>query len=82
MTLTTTSFFGPAANVQLQFEFLRQLSANPANTVVGLVRDPKSVEPKVESELGRSNIHIVKGDLDDYESLKVGLILLSVDDYD
>jgi hypothetical protein len=56
-----------------QLEFLRQLSGNPANTVIGIVRDPKTAEPKITSEIGRANIHIIQGDLDDYDSLKVGI---------
>lgn len=56
-----------------QFEFLRQLSLNPANTVIGLVRNVKSVEAKAKAEINRSNVHIVHGDLDNYEVLKVSL---------
>ena len=55
-----------------QFEFLRQLSVNPANTVIGLVRDVKSTKAKVEAEIKRSNVHIIHGDLDSYDVLKVG----------
>ncbi|RYC64346.1 hypothetical protein CHU98_g1874 [Xylaria longipes] len=55
----------------LGFEFLRQISSNKNNTVVGLVRDKTATEKKVSEELpGRSNIHILHGDLNDYESLK------------
>ncbi|KAK7714032.1 hypothetical protein SLS63_011836 [Diaporthe eres] len=50
-----------------QFEFLRQLSLNPANTVIGLVRNVKSVEAKAKTELNRTNVHIIHGDLDSYE---------------
>lgn len=56
-----------------QFEFLRQLSLNPANTVIGLVRNVKKVEAKAKTELNRSNVHIIHGDLDSYEVLKAGL---------
>lgn len=56
-----------------QFEFLRQLSLNPANTVIGLVRNVKSVETKVKSDINRSNVHIIHGDLDSYDVLKAGL---------
>ncbi|KAI1456246.1 NAD(P)-binding protein [Annulohypoxylon moriforme] len=54
----------------LGFEFIRQLSADPAAVVVGLARDKTATEKKVATEIGRSNIHILHGDLDDYESLK------------
>lgn len=56
-----------------QFEFLRQLSSNPANIVIGMVRDVKSTEAKVTTEINRSNVHIIQGDLDRYESLKASL---------
>lgn len=56
-----------------QFEFLRQLSIDPANTVIGLVRDIKSTKAKVTAEINRSNLHIIHGDLDSYQSLKAGL---------
>jgi NAD(P)-dependent dehydrogenase (short-subunit alcohol dehydrogenase family) len=52
------------------FEFLRQLSANPENTVIGLARDVKTTEAKVKSEIGRDNIHILHGDLESYDSMK------------
>ncbi|RDW56865.1 hypothetical protein BP5796_12932 [Coleophoma crateriformis] len=51
------------------FEFLRQISADPNNTVVGLVRDKATTDKKV-AELNRQNIHIVQADLTDYDSLK------------
>jgi hypothetical protein len=58
-------------NISEQFEFLRQISSNPANTVVGLVRDKTSTEKKVSEELpGRKNIHIVQADMSDFASLK------------
>lgn len=56
-----------------QFEFLRQLSLNPANTVIGLVRNVNKVEAKAKAEINRSNVHIIHGDLDSYEVLKAGL---------
>ncbi|OTA66013.1 NAD(P)-binding protein [Hypoxylon sp. EC38] len=52
------------------FEFLRQLSADPAAIVIGLARDKAATEKKVAAEIGRSNIHILHGDLIDYDSLK------------
>lgn len=55
-----------------QFEFLRQLSLDPANTVIGLVRSVESVETKVKSEMNRRNVHIIHGDLDSYDVLKAG----------
>ncbi|KAI2471086.1 NAD(P)-binding protein [Annulohypoxylon bovei var. microspora] len=54
----------------LGFEFIRQLSADPAAVVIGLARNKEATEKKVSAEIGRSNIHILRGDLEDYESLK------------
>lgn len=55
----------------MQFEFLRQLSENPANSVFGLVRNKAAVEAKVAAEIGRSNIYIIQADTTDPDALKV-----------
>ncbi|XXH01302.1 hypothetical protein Hte_007658 [Hypoxylon texense] len=65
-----SSYVVSGASRGIGFEFLRQLSADPAAIVIGLVRDKASTEKKVAAEIGRSNIHILHGDLVDYESLK------------
>ncbi|KFY80600.1 hypothetical protein V499_00571 [Pseudogymnoascus sp. VKM F-103] len=52
------------------FEFLRQLSENPANTVFGLVRNKAATESKVAAEIGRENIHIIQADTTDYVALE------------
>ncbi|KAM3069053.1 hypothetical protein ACMFMG_004233 [Clarireedia jacksonii] len=53
------------------FGFLKNISEDPKNLVVGLVRDKDGTEKKVTAELGeRSNIHILHGDLTNYVSLK------------
>jgi hypothetical protein len=58
----------------MQWEFLRQLSSNEDNKVIGIVRDKKPTDKRVAEELGaRSNITILQGDLTDYDSLKVCL---------
>ncbi|RYP70038.1 hypothetical protein DL771_005729 [Monosporascus sp. 5C6A] len=55
----------------LGFEMLRQLSSDPKNTVIGLARNPSSAKEKVSAELpDRSNVHILAGDLTNYDSLK------------
>ena len=54
-----------------QFEFLRQLSADPKSTVIGLVRNKEQTVKKVAAEINRPNIHILQADLADYESLEV-----------
>lgn len=41
--------------------------------MIGLARDVKITEAKVKEEINRSNVHILHGDLDSYESLKAGL---------
>jgi NAD(P)-dependent dehydrogenase (short-subunit alcohol dehydrogenase family) len=56
----------------LQFEFLRQLSADAGNIVVGIVRDKAATDKKVADELpDRSNITILEADITDYNALKV-----------
>ncbi|KAL9087240.1 MAG: hypothetical protein Q9165_006734 [Trypethelium subeluteriae] len=53
------------------FEFVKQLSEDPENLVVGIVRDKATTERKVAAELGgRSNVHILHGDLTSHTSLK------------
>jgi NAD(P)-dependent dehydrogenase (short-subunit alcohol dehydrogenase family) len=55
----------------VQFEFVKQISNDPKNLVVGLVRDQATTKKKIAAEIGdRSNIHIFHGDLTDYTSLK------------
>ncbi|GIJ99825.1 hypothetical protein Aspvir_003833 [Aspergillus viridinutans] len=52
------------------FEFLRQLSEDQKNLVIGLVRDKAATEKKV-AELGdHPNVHILHADLTKYASLK------------
>ncbi|GAB1317990.1 hypothetical protein MFIFM68171_08200 [Madurella fahalii] len=56
------------------FEFLRQISQCPSNTVIGLVRDKVSTEKKVSEQLsGRSNIHILQADLTNYEAMRLAV---------
>ncbi|KAI9036248.1 NAD(P)-binding protein [Aspergillus affinis] len=53
------------------WEFIRQLSSDPSNVVIGIARDQAATEQRVSQELpGRSNLHILKGDLLDYSSLQ------------
>jgi hypothetical protein len=59
-----------ANSVHLQLGFLKNLSSDPSNIVIGIVRNVAEAEAKV-SAWGRSNIHIIHGDLNDYDSLKV-----------
>ncbi|KAI1496293.1 NAD(P)-binding protein [Biscogniauxia marginata] len=64
------SYLITGASRGIGFEFVRQLSADPSNTVIGLVRDKVATDKKVQEELGRSNIHVLTADLADYQSLK------------
>lgn len=55
-----------------QWEFLRQISSDSNNTVIGLVRNKSATEEKLKGELpDRTNIHIVEADITDYAALKV-----------
>lgn len=59
------------SNSLRQFEQIRQLSADPNNVIVGLARDKDATIKKVKEELGEiPNVHILRGDLDDRDSLK------------
>lgn len=60
-----------------QFEFLRQISNDTNNLVIGIVRDKPTTEKRVAGELGgRSNIHILQADVTDYDALKVSEVKL------
>ncbi|KAM0350963.1 hypothetical protein ACHAPU_002741 [Fusarium lateritium] len=55
----------------LGFEFVRQLSADSNNTIIGLVRNKEATDDKIQQELpGRSNIHIVRGEVQKYDDVK------------
>jgi NAD(P)-dependent dehydrogenase (short-subunit alcohol dehydrogenase family) len=65
------SYVITGASRGLGFEFVTQLSANPNNTVFGLVRDKTAAQAKVDSELsGRTNVHMVSANLGSYDALK------------
>lgn len=54
-----------------QFGFISTLSNDPENVVFAFVRDEQKARKEVEEKLpGRKNLHIMRGDLDDYDSLK------------
>lgn len=59
--------------MHFQLEFIRQLSNDPSNTVVGLVRNKTSTLESLDPELKqRTNLHILQADITDYDALKVG----------
>lgn len=53
-----------------QYEFVRQLSRDPANIVVGLVRDKPRTEKKL-AEDGLKNVTILEADILDLPALQV-----------
>jgi hypothetical protein len=60
------------ADCTRKWEFLNQLSSNPDNTIIGIVRRKAATDERVAQELqGRSNIHILEADMTDYNALKV-----------
>lgn len=60
-----------------KFEFIRQLSSDPKNTVVALVRDKETTEKKIADELGVSNITVVQADITDSDALKATFDIVS-----
>ncbi|PYH82418.1 NAD(P)-binding protein [Aspergillus uvarum CBS 121591] len=55
----------------LGWGFLRQISSDPENTIIGLVRDKSAPEKKVTEELESCpNIHILQVDITAYEGLQ------------
>ncbi|KAK0657796.1 hypothetical protein B0T16DRAFT_363040 [Cercophora newfieldiana] len=57
----------------LGYEFLRQYSSDPANTVIGYVRNKAATDKKVSEDADlktRTNIHILEADVSNYEALK------------
>jgi hypothetical protein len=60
-----------------QFALLKNLSENPENIVIGLVRDKVTTDKKIADEIGnRSNIHIFQADLLNFDDLKVSSLCL------
>jgi hypothetical protein len=55
----------------IKYALLKQLSADPANTVISIVRSVEPAKERVAKEFpDRKNIHIVYGELTDLDSLK------------
>ncbi|KAI1474603.1 hypothetical protein K445DRAFT_70069 [Daldinia sp. EC12] len=55
------------------YEFVRQLSQDPSNTVIGVVRDKQATIKKVSEDAtlkGRSNIHILEADVTNYDAVQ------------
>jgi NAD(P)-dependent dehydrogenase (short-subunit alcohol dehydrogenase family) len=64
------SYVITGANRGIGYAFLQNISKNPANTVIGIVRNVEETEAKIAS-WRTPNIHLIQGDLHDYQSLKV-----------
>lgn len=56
------------ASKGLGYEYLKTLSANPSNTVIGIARNPKPVTEQLSAD-GLFKVKMIRGDLDDYKSL-------------
>ncbi|RAL13933.1 SDR family oxidoreductase [Aspergillus homomorphus CBS 101889] len=69
-----SSYLITGASRGLGWEFVRQLSSDPKNTVIGLVRDKPATEKRVTQELeSRPNIHILQADITDYSALQAAV---------
>ncbi|PKS11608.1 hypothetical protein jhhlp_001758 [Lomentospora prolificans] len=59
------------ASGSLGWAFLKNISKDPNNVVIALVRNKVGTEKRVSEELSdRKNIHVVEADLTNYESIK------------
>lgn len=58
-------------NLLLQLEFVRQLSSDSNNTVVGLVRNKTDTEKRLGEDAARKNLHILEADLVDPDAIEV-----------
>jgi len=64
-----SSYVVTGASRGLGYEFIRQFAAEPANIVIGIVRDKAKSEQAVEKD-GLKNITFIEGDIGDLKSLK------------
>ncbi|KAL4815437.1 hypothetical protein BDW67DRAFT_191505 [Aspergillus spinulosporus] len=66
-----SSYAITGASRGIGWAFLSNLSSNPDNTVIALVRNKAGTEKRVAEELnGRTNIHVVQADLNVYRTLE------------
>jgi NAD(P)-dependent dehydrogenase (short-subunit alcohol dehydrogenase family) len=59
-----------------QYEWLRQLSSDPANEVFGLARNVAAVKTRLASD-NISNVHVFEGDMVDHNSLNAAALEVS-----
>ncbi|KAJ5642477.1 hypothetical protein N7490_006477 [Penicillium lividum] len=64
-----SSYLITGASRGLGFEFLRQLSRDPNNTIIGLVRNKAAADAKAKEE-GLDHVHMVEAQYTDLASLK------------
>jgi len=62
------SYVVVGASQGLGYEWLRQLSSDHTNTVIGLARTPSSVEQRLAAD-SISNVHLIQADMADNKSL-------------
>ncbi|KAL4744041.1 hypothetical protein BDV11DRAFT_210735 [Aspergillus similis] len=66
-----SSYAITGASRGIGWAFLSNLSSNPDNTVIALVRNKAGTEKRIAEELsGRTNIHVVHADLNVYSTLE------------
>lgn len=56
-----------------QYAFVKQLTLDPANTVVGIVRDIAATEKKLAKD-GIKNVKVYKADITDLPALKAAAV--------
>ncbi|OHW95680.1 short-chain dehydrogenase [Colletotrichum incanum] len=72
------SYLVTGVNRGIGWSFLRKISDDPNNTIIGTVRDKKSAEKKIADKLGnRPNLHIVELELGSFDSIKESVDLVS-----
>ncbi|WYZ35708.1 hypothetical protein EsH8_X_000355 [Colletotrichum jinshuiense] len=72
------SYLVTGANRGIGWAFLRKLSDDANNTVIGTARDKSSAEKKVASELrDRPNVHIVEVEMSNFDSIKASVDIVS-----
>jgi len=67
------SYLVTGASRGIGFEFARQLSVDPNNTVIALVRDKAGTQKRFAEELDRTNLHVVQADITDYSTLEASV---------
>ncbi|KAK2610270.1 hypothetical protein N8I77_003718 [Diaporthe amygdali] len=66
------SYLVTGASHGLGFAFIRKLSSDPSNVVFALVRNKQKAQEAINKEFsGRQNLHVLHGDLGDFESLRL-----------